>query len=167
VTPLPDEKTANERNGKNVTSYTCENHKPSGTLSGFESTKGGNTQKKKWLQHLNLLTSISTVVLLIVLTISEWYPMVKNVENAPENTTSVTYTNVIITPCGNYFWHSAGASGGNWLSSDIAIKHDQSLIENTLNTGVDWGYNGILGTLRNSYLHLNSITIYSIIRIIA
>ena len=151
MTPLPDEKTPNAINGNNVSSYTCENHKPSGTSRDLESTKCGNTQKKKWLQHLNLITSISTVVLLIVLTISEWYPMGQNGENTPENATSVTYTNVIITPCGNYFWHSAGASGGNWLSSDIAIKQDQSLIENLVDTGVDWGYNGILGMLSNIF----------------
>lgn len=83
------------------------------------------------------------------------YPIFRNGESKPENTTSVTYTNVHITPCGNYFWHSAGTSGSTWLPRDVAIKNDQSLIENTFSTGIDWGYNGILGMfLTQFYPHI-------------
>ena len=111
-------------------------------------TKSNNTpfgKKYKWWSHVHLLVSATSTLLLVLLVISEWGPYILYGDDSSENTTSITYTNVVITPCGNYFWHSAGGSGGNWQSSDLASKDDERKLEEASTNGLSLGYNRIIG----------------------
>ena len=102
-------------------------------------------KKCKLWNRIHILASITSLFLLVLFLISKWVPSLLNSSDSSENTTSITYTNVVITPCGNYFWHSAGGAGGNWQSSDLASKNDERLLEEASNTGMNLGYNRIIG----------------------
>ena len=102
-------------------------------------------KKCKLWNRIHILASITSLLLLVLFLISKWVPSLLNSSDSSENTTSITYTNVVITPCGNYFWHSAGGAGGNWQSSDLASKNDERLLEEASNTGMNLGYNRIIG----------------------
>ena len=141
----------------------------SSDVSCSTTSSNKNIMKRiQWPQRINLVISVSILFLLLVLIISEY--VLKNLQNgsqASDNTTSVTYTNVIITPCGNYFWRSAGVANGNWLASDAAIKKEKALFEEAVQSGVDWGYNGILGdtlyyNLRDIYFRDFNNTVFKV-----
>ena len=150
---LPEERTTKSSAlDKNITSSDNipGSYKSSDNLVDMKSIKCNTIERGKCVQRMSFVISISTILLLLVLIISVWWPQIQNGGSNPENTTSVTVTNVVITPCGNYFWHSAGGSGGNWLPSNAAIQKDANLLEEASKSGVDWGYNGVLGN--NSHL---------------
>ena len=148
VLPLPNEEKSKEINTSNMTETPSDLYKSSEILCKTKSSKKCVIKKGRWWSRIHVIASIASTLLLALFMISEWAPSILNGSFSSENTTSVTYTNVVITPCGNYFWHSAGGSGGNWESSDLASKHDEKLLEETSHTGVDWGYNRIIGNLR-------------------
>ena len=91
------------------------------------------------------MISILTIFLVSIVMIQGFWSRNGNLDDESNNSSSVTYTNVVITPCGNYFWHSAAGSAGSWMASDVATKKEETLLEEASTIGVDWGYNGILG----------------------
>ena len=100
------------------------------------------------------MISILTIFLVSIVMIQGFWSRNGNFDEESNNSSSVTYTNVVITPCGNYFWHSAASSSGSWMASDIAIEKQQNLLEEASTIGVDWGYNGILGIYDIKYIEL-------------
>ena len=100
------------------------------------------------------MISILTILLVSIVMIQGLWKRNENLDNESTNSSSVTYTNVVITPCGNYFWHSAAGSAGSWMASDVAIKKKETLLEEASTIGVDWGYNGILGIDDIQYIEL-------------
>ena len=147
VEPFSDESKIHETQENKISAFNTprDSHESSATICNATTAKTGIVRKNKLFQHLNLITSISSILLIVLLMISQWWPNIYGGVNSFGNSTAVTYTNVIITPCGNYFWHSAGGDRGNWVSSDVAIKQDEEVLEETSNIGIDWGYNRILG----------------------
>ena len=104
-----------------------------------------NRCMEKWVPKINCIISLSAVILLLVLMLSEWLSRTHTVGVDTTNTAALTVTNVIITPCGNYFWHSSKKSGGNWQPSDAAIQSDVNILEGASTNSADWGYNGVIG----------------------
>ena len=148
VLPLPKEEKSNKTNPTNAMEIPSDLYKSSEILCKTKSSKKCSIKKCKWWNRIHVLASVLSTLLLALFMMSELIPNILNGSFSSENTTSITYTNVVITPCGNYFWHSGGDSGGNWDSSDLASKHDEKLLEETSHAGVDWGYNRIIGILR-------------------
>ena len=123
----------------------CKSNKSSDSLCEIKCIKKSNANQGRWIHGINLMISILTILLVSILTIQGLWTRNENLDNESTNSSSITYTNVVITPCGNYFWHSAASSAGSWMASDVAIKKEETLLEEASSIGVDWGYNGILG----------------------
>ena len=154
VLPLPKEVQSNDNkiddNKNDQIEHPLDIYKSSETLCKTKSSRNSFDEKCKWWSRIHVLFSVTSTLLLILFLISEWVPNVLiNGSDSSENTTSITYTNVVITPCGNYFWHSAGGPGGNWQSSDLASKKDEKLLEEMSTTGENLGYNRIIGKSGN------------------
>ena len=143
--PLPNDEKINDPNSNNAIENPTDFYKSSEALCKTKPIKNSVIKKCKLWNRIHILASITSLLLLVLLLISKWVPSFLNGSESSENTTSITYTNVVITPCGNYFWHSAGGAGGNWQSSDLASKNDEKMLEDAANTGVNLGYNRIIG----------------------
>ena len=153
VLPLPKEVQSNDNkiddNKNDQIEHPLDIYKSSETLCKTKSSRNSFDEKCKWWSRIHVLVSVTSTLLLILFLILEWVPNILNGSDSSENTTSITYTNVVITPCGNYFWHSAGGPGGNWQSSDLASKKDEKLLEEMSTTGENLGYNRIIGKSSN------------------
>ena len=149
VLPIPKEVKANESITSNQIEHPSDIYKSSETLCQTKSTRNSFDEKCKWWNRIHVLVSVTSTLLLILFLILEWVPNILNGSDSSENATSITYTNVVITPCGNYFWHSAGGPGGNWQSSDLASKNDEKLLEEMSTADENLGYNRIIGKSGN------------------
>ena len=145
VLQLPKEVKPDDNNTSNQIEPPLDIYKSSEILCQTKSSRNSFNEKCKWWNRVHVLISATSTLLLILFLILEWAPNILNGSDSSENTTSITYTNVVITPCGNYFWHSAGGPGGNWQSSDLASKNDERLLEEIFTTGDNLGYNRIIG----------------------
>ena len=123
----------------------CKSYQSSDSVCEIKCSKKSNANQGRWVHRINVMISLLTILLVSILMIQGLWTRNENLDNDPTNSSSVTYTNVVITPCGNYFWHSAASSAGSWMASDVAIKKEETLLEEASTIGVDWGYNGILG----------------------
>ena len=131
-----------------------ESYKSSTALCEIKCSKKPNANQSRWIHVINLTISLLTIFLVSILMIQGLWTRNENLDNESTNSSSITYTNVVITPCGNYFWHSAASSAGSWMASDVAIKKEETLLEEASSIGVDWGYNGILGRYNIKYIEL-------------